>query len=285
MKSILITGLIASSVICNPAQAIASPLLSTKLNQYALVETKAVVDKDNSVQAINSKSNQFNKKEDKCIYPYTNELSKQVHEYNVKKEEEERKRLEKEQREKEQQQLELQRKASVKFDPLNVRIKSNIKADELVNVLKHTTGGKGLIPYASYFVEAEKTYGINALFLTGIAAQESGWGKKPAGDGTNLTGHGVYTATTKGTVFEGGNPIRQNILETAKLLAKDYTVPGAKCWKVSDRNPEKYNGTSIYSINLSYCFYQDQKTVDFRWSESIADIAKNLEKTYHSIEK
>ena len=269
MKSILITGLIASSVICNPAQA----LISTSNHSNSIPAFAGEMNDKKFVQASDNKSQII-------VSAKYEKLQKEIAEQKQREE----RRLE-EERKKQEEQLEIQRKASVKFNPYDVTVKSNIKTDELKNVLKHTKGGSGLIPYASYFVEAEHEYGINALFLTGIAAQESGWGSKPAGDGTNLTGHAVYTKSARGTVFEGDNPIRTNILDTAKLIAKDYVKPGAKCWKVSDRNPDKYNGTSIYSINLSYCFYQDQVTVDFRWSEDITTIAKNLEKTYHSIEK
>lgn len=34
-----------------------------------------------------------------------------------------------------------------------------------------------LVPLADYFIEAQETYGIDAIFLAAVAAEESGWGR------------------------------------------------------------------------------------------------------------
>lgn len=168
------------------------------------------------------------------------------------------------------------RQSSVQFDPYNVTNLSYIDSDELINVLKHIDNGDGLVPYASYFVEAEKTYKINAIFLCAIAAQESGWGKKPAGDGTNLTGYAVYTSTSKGRTFKEG--IRSNILETARLIAQDYVQANSK-YNVD----EGYAGKSIWEINQNYCLYQDQETPKMSWSKAINKIGSDLNKKFHEL--
>lgn len=175
--------------------------------------------------------------------------------------------------------LEIARRESVTFDAYDVTHKSYVTEQELKEVLLNVNGGDGLAPYASYFVEAEKLYGINAFFITAIAAQESGWGKKAAGNGTNLTGYAVYTRHHTGKTFEGG--VRENILATAKLIAEDYANPEGRYYTKWDG----YTGKSIFEINQKYCLLQDQKTVDNRWSQALNKIGNNLNNTYHNIVK
>lgn len=171
---------------------------------------------------------------------------------------------------------ELIRQASVDFDKYNVTSLSYVTYKELVEVLKHTKNGDGLIPYADYFIEAEKEYRINAFFLCAIAAQESGWGDKPAGDGTNLTGYAVYTSYSNGKTFEDG--VRSNILETARLIADDYTSPKGK-YNID----LGYEGKSVEEINQNYCLQEDQKTPKMSWSKSVSKIATGFNNTYHEL--
>ncbi len=58
------------------------------------------------------------------------------------------------------------------FQNLDLTTKSELSADELRNGLRGE-----LKNYAEDFIEAEETYGVNALFLAAISAWESGWGK------------------------------------------------------------------------------------------------------------
>lgn len=191
---------------------------------------------------------------------------------------EEKARLEEEAKKAEELRLELERQASVGFNDMDVTRLSNITASELENVLYNTKNGEGLAPYASYFIEAEQIHGINAFFICAIAAQESGWGKFAAGNGTNLTGYAVYNSYSDGMTFEGG--IRHNILATAELIADKYVNPeGPYHTEWTDYN----YGKSIYEINVRYCLYQDMRTTDFGWSNNIGSIASNLASTYHSI--
>lgn len=191
---------------------------------------------------------------------------------------EEKARQEEEARKAEELRLELERQASVGFNDMDVTRLSNMKAYELEKVLYSVSSWSGLAPYAYYFIEAEEMYNINALFICAIAAQESGWGKHPAGDGTNLTGYAVYSSTSNGTTFEGG--IRHNILETARLIAEDY-VPSTGIYNTKW---EGYNnGKSIYEINSKYCLKEDRKTTDMGWSANIYKIMNMLASQYHEI--
>lgn len=179
----------------------------------------------------------------------------------------------------EEAKLELARRESVTFNAYDVTQKSYVTEQELKKVLYNTNGGDGLAPYAAYFVEAEELYGLNAFFITAIAAQESGWGKKAAGNGTNLTGYAVYTRHHTGTTFKGG--VRENILATAKLIANEYVNPEGRYYTKWDN----YTGRSVFEINQKYCLLQDQKTVDNKWSQALNKIGNNLNKTYHETVK
>lgn len=160
---------------------------------------------------------------------------------------------------------------NVNFD--NLTELSYINEKELKDVLKIVKGGEGLASYASYFVEAERKYKVNAIFLTALAAQESGWGKYPAGNGTNITGYAVYNSYSEGTTFKDG--VRENILETARLLSEDYL----------SKDGINFNGTSIEAVNKKYCLKQDMKTIDYNWSKKIRSIGNDIKDTYHETQK
>lgn len=150
----------------------------------------------------------------------------------------------------------------------NLTVKSNITVDEF-NKVFDKIGQPQMKQLSQAFVDAEQTYSVNALFLAGIVAQESGWMHKPAGDGTNLTGYAVYTKDANGKVFHS---YYGNIMETAKLLSHDYLNPKGRY----------FNGTSMVGVNTLYCKYQDQVTTDYRWSQSIYHISNNFEDVYQN---
>lgn len=263
MKKELIAGIIASTLI--GGQAVYAELKPT-------IELEEVNTKAKTTSLTTFKT--FKEMTKEVVEEYQAKLEAE----RLRLEAEEKARQEEEARKAEELRLELERQASVGFNDMDVTRLSNMKAYELENVLYSVTSWSGLAPYASYFIEAEEMYNVNALFICAIAAQESGWGKYPAGDGTNLTGYAVYTSTSNGTTFEGG--IRHNILETARLIAEDYVSPTGEYRTVW----EGYNeGKSIYEINSKYCLKQDRKTTDMNWSSSIGKIAEDLSSQYHEI--
>lgn len=246
MKNILITSLIASTI---AGQAfIPTPQVSEDRNVDLLTITRP---------ALSAMQDEVEK-----------ELVRQAEEEERLRLEEEKARLEAERLEAER--LEEVRKSSVTFNPNNLLEVSGIHAYELENVLLNTSEGHNMVDYAKYFVEAEQIYGVNALFLCAIAAQESGWARYAAGNGTNLTGYAVYNSTSEGKTFEGG--IRENILETGRLLKEHYLTEGGA----------HYNGIDIRSVNIRYCLDKNYN-VDYNWSESISSIASMLNDIYHSI--
>ena len=262
MKKELIAGIIASTLIGG---------------QAAYAELKPTIE----LEEVSAKAKTTSLTTFKTFKDITEEV---IEEYEAQKEAErlrleaeERARQEEEARKAEELRLELERQASVGFNDMDVTRLSNMKAYELENVLYNVTNGSGLAPYASYFIEAEEMYNINAFFICAIAAQESGWGKYAAGNGTNLTGYAVYNSYSDGKTFNG---IRENILATAKLISEKYVNPNGPYhteWT-------GYNyGKSIYEINVKYCLLQDMKTTDFNWSANVGKIANMLADTYHEL--
>lgn len=200
-------------------------------------------------------------------YKTVKDLCKEIEEKQLK-EEQERKA-----REIRQKEIELMKKDNNRMDTVginsnNLTVISNIKEDEF-NKVFDLMNQPQMKKLSKAFIDAEKKYKVNALFLAGIVAQESLWSKKPAGDGTNLTGYCVYTKDAKGETF---NSYYSNIMATAKLLSEHYLNPKGKY----------YNGKSMIAVNELYCKYQDQVTTDYRWSESIYKISNDFEQVYQN---
>lgn len=147
----------------------------------------------------------------------------------------------------------------VHYNSENVRELSNISISQLELILK----GTGLEGSALYFVEAEKIYNINALFLVGIAALESSWGTSDlAKYRNNLTGFKAYnnSVSENATHFSS---FKDSIMGTAKLLSEDYLTEGGIY----------FEGYSAYSVNLNFC-KQNDGTPSLTWSQNISKIAK-----------
>lgn len=161
------------------------------------------------------------------------------------------------------------RKNSVTFNPYDLTQKSGISTDGLYQVLSKFNGGS-LAKFAWVFKDCEDTYNINAFFLAGLVAQESGWGSSHrAKYQNNLTGHAVYNDSAVGTTF---NSQEESIYSTAKMLAKNYLTQGGK----------NYHGTSIWNVNTDYCLYQDGSATDYKWSDNISSIAADFNSYYHN---
>jgi beta-N-acetylglucosaminidase len=159
------------------------------------------------------------------------------------------------------------RKNNVHVYQENLTSVSGITVEEL-NQVFYKIGKPKMAKYSQAFIDAEKQYGVNALFIASIVAQESGWATKAGGtNGTNLTGHAVYNAQATGTTFNSGY---EGILETARLLKEDYLTSSGKY----------FNGYSVEDVNLHYCLLQDMKTTDYKWSVAITNIENTFEKVY-----
>lgn len=93
-------------------------------------------------------------------------------------------------------------------------------------------GLKGeLTALAEDFIAAEKAFGVNAVFLAALAAQESGWGKHcflP----NNIFGWSGKSFETKG----------ECISFVASRLAEKYLSEEGSC----------FNGKNLYGVNVAY---------------------------------
>lgn len=67
----------------------------------------------------------------------------------------------------------------INLQPINynfdIMTPSNLKSEDVIRALGDVR--KGLHTVADYIIQAEQTYGVNALYLTAVLGLESGWGK------------------------------------------------------------------------------------------------------------
>ena len=128
-----------------------------------------------------------------------------------------------------------------------------------LNKLKFALKGTGLEGLEKAYLDSEKEYGINAIFLVSLTAEESWWGKsRRAKEQNNLSGFEVYSDNSKGKFFSSKY---ESILTTAKILKRDYLTQGGIYHK----------GYDIRSVNKSYC-----PVNGFSWSKNISSIAYDL---------
>ena len=123
--------------------------------------------------------------------------------------------------------------------------KSGYSAEELAAGLKGS-----LVDLAAEFVAAEEKYGVNAAFLAGLAALESGWGKhcfRP----NNFFGWGKKSFETaeEGIDFVAG-----------KISAYYLSADG-----------KYYHGVSLSDVNISYNGSRE-------WMEKVGGIMENISK-------
>lgn len=156
---------------------------------------------------------------------------------------------------KELEQKYLEETTPVSFDPNNLWSKSNATVHDMTVALS----GTGLESVADVYIRAEKEWGVNAMFLVSLTAEESGWGTSDrAVYQNNLTGYAVYGADAEGEDFTSWS---SSIMETAELICNEYLKETGRFHK----------GISIYNVNELYCPNDGGK-----WSSNISSIAYSL---------
>lgn len=138
----------------------------------------------------------------------------------------------------------------------DVTIPSNVSAEDIDKMLE----GTALHGLGKTYVEAEKKYGVNALYLVGLACVESGYGKsKYATQYYNLYGYGAVDSNPDlarhFTNWETGT------LYVAERLHTNYLTPGGAY----------YEGKRAKDIDVHYC-------TDKLHANKIADVVSNLVK-------
>lgn len=119
--------------------------------------------------------------------------------------------------------------------------------------LEHALRGN-LKQYAADFLAAEQTYGVNAVFLAAIAAQESGWGRSELAVNRNnlfgLKGGGSYKYFSS----------KQACIQyAAELLSVKYLSPSG-CY---------FHGYEVKDVCVHYCGSDD-------WAEKVELIMKQI---------
>ena len=127
----------------------------------------------------------------------------------------------------------------------DLRILSNLTVDEYNKMLENTE----LNNLGNALEKAEKEYGINGLYLMGLACLESGYGKSEfARKRNNLVGwNAVNSNPNKASYFESKE---ECILYVAKRLKTNYL----------NENGCYFNGYSARAIDVKYC--TDKKHAD-----------------------
>ncbi len=128
----------------------------------------------------------------------------------------------------------------------DVTIKSNVTAD----FINKRLAGTNMAGLGQAFKAAEKNYGVNALFLTGLAIHESDYGRSQiAQTKNNLFGFMAYDSSPLSSAgyfdsFEAG------IDYVARYLGQHYLTEGG----------QYYSGKSMAAINKRYATDQSWHT-------------------------
>lgn len=134
------------------------------------------------------------------------------------------------------------------WDSSNVSRISNLSTTQLIAILNaHGGKARNFIPYAQAIITAERKYSVNAFFLIGIEAMESGWITSAVSRNCNNLGGVKATAShpTNGCSSSFGyfNSINEFIDYHAEMLHRSYLTPGGKF----------YEGTSPFDVQKHYC--------------------------------
>ena len=134
-------------------------------------------------------------------------------------------------------QLEEERKSwytEENIDNFSLNTRSFLTVEELEAGLQ-----KELKNYVEIFIEAEKEYNINAIFLASVAAVESGWGETP-NENNNLFGwsSNIYYENPEDSILPIAEKLKEYYLSSDGIYYNGDTVDGVNV---------KYNGREEWS--------------------------------------
>ena len=164
--------------------------------------------------------------------------------------------LELEQERLRQEELERQRLAEIEanrvvtYNPYNLLEPSNITREEAYIMLE----GTALQTLSNAYVYMEELYGVNAIYLMSLSAEESGWGRSQLAITHNNIG-GIKSRNGWMYFSDWGECLDYK----ARLLKNQYL----------SENGDYFNGYSIWNVNIKYC---EQNT----WADDINSIAYGL---------
>ena len=162
------------------------------------------------------------------------------------------------------------------FDSNDVTKVSNASLSDLQKALNNYSSkkAKNFLPYASKYLELEKKHGVNAFFVLGVHALESGWLTSDVTKKCNNIG-GVKYAKQKGATkcsrtseyssekshYAGWSSIDGFLDYYFAWIKKSYLTKGG----------EHYHGTSIEGFNTSY-------NGKASWANQVKSISNSLYK-------
>ena len=161
--------------------------------------------------------------------------------------------LELEQERLRQEELERKRLAEIEanrvvtYNPYNLLEPSNITREEVYIMLE----GTALQTLSNAYVYMEELYGVNAIYLMSLSAEESGWGRSQLAITHNNIG-GIKSSNGWMYFSDWGECLDYK----ARLLKNQYL----------SENGYYFNGYSIWNVNIKYC---EQNT----WADNINSIA------------
>lgn len=138
----------------------------------------------------------------------------------------------------------IERNLKISYD-MDLRTKSNLTESDLEKAFKNT----GMAGLEKYFIQAEKEYGVNALYLAALGAHESAWGTSDfAKERNNLFGWQSYDSNLNATkYFETKG---DGVLVVAKSLSKNYLTEGG-CY---------FNGYTMKDVSKKYASDKEHST-------------------------
>lgn len=144
-----------------------------------------------------------------------------------------------------------EQKNSITYNPYNLLEPSNITREQAYQMLE----GKALQTLSNAYVYMEELYGVNAIYLMALSAEESLWGRSNLAISNNNIG-GIKSS-------DGGWRYFDNWYDCL-----DYKTRLLKNQYLSE-DGSYYNGYSIWDVNDMYC---EQTT----WADNINQIANEL---------
>lgn len=113
------------------------------------------------------------------------------------------------------------------------------------------------------FVDNQNTYGVNALLMIGVAANESAWGTSPiAMSKNNLFGHSAYDSDPSGSANGYSSPAYSIYYHAAKFISYGYLDPD------DSRYYGSHLGDKGSGVNVKYASdpYWGEKAANVAWS-------------------
>ncbi len=147
---------------------------------------------------------------------------------------------------------------------LSHRSKSIYTAKEIDQAInKKTVSSSKMRNLGHAYVDNQNKYGINAMMVLGVSANESAWGTSSiAQTRNNLFGHAAYDSDPSGSANKYSTPAFSVYYHASNFLSKQYCYP--KNWKYNG----SYLGDKASGINVKYASdpYWGEKAATFAWA-------------------